>query len=133
MMVTSEYVFPTVLLRSRTAANDEVMTTRLTVGALFLIDLRIPVVPIIAMSNLSDMVLNLENPAQRRDTWVEQFFLHVFSIEVIRAGRMNNGRKRRVRNDSFVECWIPVRTYVNTESNVSVRLSHHLVERCPPR
>ena len=47
-LVTSEYVFPTVLLRSIIAAKEDVMTTLLTVGALFLIALRIPVVPIMA-------------------------------------------------------------------------------------
>ena len=35
------------------AANDEVMTTRLTEGALALIALRIPVVPLIAGSRIS--------------------------------------------------------------------------------
>ena len=48
VVVTSEYIFPTVWLRLLIAAKDEVMTTRLTVGALFLIALRIAVVPIIA-------------------------------------------------------------------------------------
>ena len=48
MVVTSEYIFPTVWLRLVIAAKDEVRTTRLTVGALNLMALRIAVVPIIA-------------------------------------------------------------------------------------
>ena len=104
VMVTSEYIFPTVLLRSTTAAKDEVMTTRLTEGALFLIALSIPVVPMIARCILSDTAPNSEFPAQGYDTWIKQFLLHVGSIEVVRAGRMNDGPKRWVRNDSLVKC-----------------------------
>ena len=53
---TSEYIFPTFLLRSRIAAKDEVMMTLLTLGACFLIAFSIPVVPMIARYILSDKV-----------------------------------------------------------------------------
>jgi hypothetical protein len=39
---------PGPLPESTIAAKEEVITTRLTVGALFLIDRRIPIVPLIA-------------------------------------------------------------------------------------
>ena len=55
-VVTSEYVFPTVLLRSMTAAKDEVMTTLSTLGAFFLIAFSIPVVPMIAKYILSGII-----------------------------------------------------------------------------
>lgn len=48
----SEYVWSGLVpfVPSMTEAKLEVMTTRFTVGALFLIDFRIPVVPMIAGS-----------------------------------------------------------------------------------
>lgn len=82
------------------AAKDDVMTTRLTVGADFLMDFKMPVVPITAGSSRSwEVVSRLElSPALSAP-----YFLHVGDIEVERAGGMQHSFKGRIRHDSLVE------------------------------
>lgn len=97
--ITSEYVLPTFLLGSMIAAKEEVITTRLTVGALLLTAFRIPVVPIMA----GLIRLGLRSLIQDCFTWVEQILLRIGDVEMKRTGGMDDGLERRIRDDGFVE------------------------------
>lgn len=97
--ITSEYVLPKFLLGSMIAAKEEVMTTRLTVGALLLIAFRIPVVPIMA----GLIRLGLRSPIQDYSTWVEQILFRVGDVEMKRTSSMDDSLERRIRDDGFVE------------------------------
>lgn len=95
---------PTVLLLSFMAAKDEVMTTRLTVGAFFLVAFRIPIVPITAIKAVSRDIRPGNSIGQDPVTWIEYFLLDIGGIEVIRASSMDDGLEGRFGNDSLVEC-----------------------------
>lgn len=91
---SSEYTCPgqKPLLPFTIAANEDVITTCLTDGALFLIDLRIPVVPITAGSIRSCLVSRLFPSCSTLCT----HFLDVGHVEVKRAGSVEDSLKWRV-------------------------------------
>ena len=70
--ITSEYMWPAILLGSTIAAKEDVMTTRVTVGAFFLIALRIPVVLVVAnaVSRLSRSSDTKYQPGSRKFFWI---------------------------------------------------------------
>src|ERR1700712_5234175 len=85
------------------AAKDDVITTRLTVGALFLIDFKMPVVPIMAGSSRSCPLSVYIKAHCLKQSMGPVYLLDISDVEVERAGSMQNDLKRRIRYHSFVE------------------------------
>lgn len=99
---------------STIAAKEDVMTTRLTEGALLLIACRIPTVPLMAILGYRISLVELEtDKAYKGHTGIEQFLLRVRSFEMKGTRGMDNGIKRRIRDDSLVESWKNKGLYVS--------------------
>jgi hypothetical protein len=82
-------------------AKEEVITTRLTLGADFLIDFRMPVVPIMAGSRSSFEVVSWL--IGFGDHWLSTYLLDIGHVEVEWAGSMDYGLEWRIRHHGLVE------------------------------
>ena len=115
------------------AAKLEVITTRLTVGALFLIALRMLVVPMTAFMEIS-LAIHPKRDSHwtRRHTWIKQVVLNVFYVECERACCMDNSLKRWIGFDSFLKSLkFTVRRYAI--AGKATALTCHPALQCPQR
>jgi hypothetical protein len=95
------------LEKSRMAAPEDVTTTRLTDGALFLTALRRPTVPLIAEEQSNKQLIfpggfwGTEEYGTR--TWIEDILLDVLNTEMEWAGCVDHSLERWIRNDGLVK------------------------------